>query len=155
MKPKQSVLFVCLGNICRSPLAEGVFRHVVSEAGLTDPYLIDSAGLGAWHEGDRPDPRSIEVAVRHGIDVSALWARNIRPVDFTRFPHIFGMDQSNITNLSRAAPAGATSAIHLFLEFATGNPTDIPDPYYGGPDGFDNVYRTIRTASEALFEKLG
>lgn len=154
MNAKISVLFVCLGNICRSPLAEGVFRHVVADAGLDDRFIIDSAGTGAWHEGDLPDPRSIEVAARHGIDLTGQRARKFRPGDFSSFTHIFGMDRTNVANLERAVPTGATSEIHLFLEFATGHATDIPDPYYGGPDGFDEVYRTIRAASESLVAKL-
>ncbi len=154
MNAKTAVLFVCLGNICRSPLAEGVFRHVAAAAGLDDRFIIESAGTGAWHEGDMPDPRSIEVAARHGIDLTGQRARKIQPADFTSFTHIFGMDRSNVANIRRAAPAGATSEIHLFLDFAAGHVIDIPDPYYGGPDGFDNVYRTIRAASESLVAKL-
>ena len=153
-KPQTAVLFVCLGNICRSPLAEGVFRHLVEEAGLKNRFMIDSAGTGAWHEGELPDRRSIEVAALHGVDLTAQRARKIRPDDFLRFTHIFGMDRSNVENLARAAPAGATGSVHLFLEFATGRAADIPDPYYGGPDGFDAVYRTTGAASESLVTKL-
>lgn len=153
-KPQNAMLFVCLGNICRSPLAEGVFRQVVTERGLQNNFLIDSAGTGAWHEGDLPDPRSIEVAARNGVDLTPQRARKIRSADFSRFTHILGMDLSNVANLQRAAPPDASSSIHLFLEFATGNTTEIPDPYYGGPDGFDRVYRTVREASELLVDKL-
>lgn len=153
-KPQISILFVCLGNICRSPLAEGVFRDVVAVKGLTDRFAIDSAGTGAWHEGDLPDPRSIEVAAKNGVDLTVQRARKIRPEDFSRFTHILGMDMSNVDSLKRAAPSQTAASIHLFLEFATGNAIEIPDPYYGGPDGFDRAYRTIREASASLVEKL-
>ncbi len=153
-KPQTSVLFVCLGNICRSPLAEGVFRHVVAGAGLEQKFVIDSAGTGAWHEGAQPDPRSMAVAAKNGIDLSGQRARKIRPDDFSRFTHIFGMDRSNVTDLETMAPAGAIGAVHLFLDFATGSTADIPDPYYGGADGFDAVYRTIWAASQSLVRKL-
>lgn len=153
-KPQFSILFVCLGNICRSPLAEGVFRDVVAARGLTDRFTVDSAGTGAWHEGDLPDPRSIEVAAKNGIDLTTQRARKIRQDDFSRFTHIFGMDLSNVEKLQRAAPARAAASIHLFLEFATGTTIEIPDPYYGDPDGFDRVYRTIRDASASLVDKL-
>lgn len=154
-KPQISVLFVCLGNICRSPLAEGVFRHVVSQSGMAERFAIDSAGTGAWHEGSQPDRRSIEVAAQNGIDLTVQRARKVLSCDFSRFSHILGMDHSNVANLRRMAPAGTAAPIHLFLEFATGTAEEIPDPYYGGPEGFDAVYRTIREASELLVAKFG
>lgn len=153
-KPQFSILFVCLGNICRSPLAEGVFRDVVTARGLTDRFAVDSAGTGAWHEGDLPDPRSIDVAAKYGVDLTAQRARKIKQDDFSRFTHILGMDLSNVEKLQRAAPVQAAASIHLFLEFATGNAIEILDPYYGGSDGFDRAYRTIRDASASLVDKL-
>lgn len=153
-KPSTSVLFVCLGNICRSPLAEGVFRHVAGEAGLADRFVIDSAGTGGWHEGSLPDRRSMAVAASHGIDLAGQRARRVRPGDFSRFDHILGMDRSNVADLKRAAPAGAVGSIGLFLEVATGEMVEIADPYYGGPDGFETAYRTIREACELLAAKL-
>ncbi|MEZ5812334.1 MAG: low molecular weight protein-tyrosine-phosphatase [Rhizobiaceae bacterium] len=153
-KPSTSVLFVCLGNICRSPLAEGVFRHVAGEAGLADRFVIDSAGTGGWHEGSLPDRRSMAVAADYGIDLAGQRARKVRFDDFNRFDHILGMDRSNVADLRRAAPANAVASIGLFLEVATGDAAEIVDPYYGGPDGFETAYRTIREACELLAAKL-
>lgn len=153
-KPKISVLFVCLGNICRSPLAEGTFGAVVAERGAADAFLLDSAGTGAWHLGSAPDPRSIAIAARHGVDISRQRARKVTAEDFDRFDLILGMDRSNVDELRRIAPEAAPRKIHLFLDFAEGRQTDVPDPYYGGPEGFADVYRMVRTASEALAGKL-
>lgn len=150
-----SILFVCLGNICRSPLAEGVFRSVVEKRGYGDRVLIDSAGTGGWHRGSAPDPRSIAIASRHGIDIAGQQARKVRSDDFERFDLILGMDRSNADDLKALAPASARDRVHLFLEFAGGRPGDVPDPYYGGPDGFADVYRMIRDASEALADRMG
>jgi len=145
-----SILFVCLGNICRSPLAEGVFRAVVDAQGEASRFRVDSAGTGGWHAGSAPDPRSIAIAARHGIDISGQQARQIRPQDFAEFDVILGMDRSNVDDLRRVAPVQALPRIHLYLDFATRRVGDVPDPYYGGPEGFADVYRMIRVASEAL-----
>lgn len=153
-KSQKSILFVCLGNICRSPLAEGVFRAVVSERGLVDGFTLDSAGTGGWHLGSAPDPRSMAVAAAHGIDISMQKARKIVPADFQRFDLILGMDRSNVDDLIAIAPAQTHGRIHLFLDFAAGENGDIPDPYYGGEDGFMTVYRMIRNASELLADTL-
>lgn len=148
--PPMSVLFVCLGNICRSPLAEGVFRAVVEECGRAHQFGIDSAGTGGWHAGSAPDPRSIAVAARHGIDISGQKARRVRPGDFHDFDLILGMDRSNVEELKRLAPPDAQGRVHLFLDYTLGRDDDVPDPYYGGPEGFADVYGMIREASEAL-----
>jgi protein-tyrosine phosphatase len=153
-KPKKSILFVCLGNICRSPLAEGVFAAVLEEKGLGDRFELDSAGTGGWHAGSAPDPRSIAIAASHGIDISGQKARKVADADFSRFDLILGMDCTNVQDLRRLAPASAQDRIHLFLEFADGRERDVPDPYYGGADGFADVYRMIREASEALSSRL-
>ncbi|MDH6231411.1 protein-tyrosine phosphatase [Mesorhizobium soli] len=153
-KPETSVLFVCLGNICRSPLAEGVFRAVCTERGVESAVLLDSAGTGGWHAGSSPDPRSIAIAAHHGMDISGQRARKVVAEDFDRFDLILGMDRSNVDDLLRIAPAEARQKIHLFLEYATGRRADVPDPYYGGPEGFADVYRMVRNASEALADKL-
>lgn len=153
-KLKTSILFVCLGNICRSPLAEGIFAAVLAEQEAGDGFLLDSAGTGGWHLGSAPDPRSIAVAERHGLDISWLRARQVSADDFRRFDLIIGMDRANVDDLLRIAPEEARHRIHLFLDFAEGRTADIPDPYYGGPDGFLEVYRMIRSASEALADKL-
>lgn len=153
-QPRQSVLFVCLGNICRSPLAEGVFRHVLQNRGAAGRFLVDSAGTGGWHAGSPPDPRSVEIAARHGIDLTAQRARRIADGDFARFDLVLAMDRSNRAELKARAGGGRLDRIHLLMDFALGEARDVPDPYYGGADGFETVYRMIRAASEALAEKL-
>ena len=127
-KPKKSILFVCLGNICRSPLAEGVFAAVLQEKRLSGFFELDSAGTGGWHAGSAPDPRSVAIAASHGIDISGQQARKVTAGDFSRFDLILGMDQSNVEELQRLAPADARDRIHLFLEFADGKVRDVPDP---------------------------
>jgi protein-tyrosine phosphatase len=148
VRPINSILFVCLGNICRSPLAEGAFRAVLAERGRD--MVLDSAATGAWNLGEAPDPRSIAIAARHGIDISGQRARKVRPEDFARFDLILGMDRQNVRDLKALAPAGAHGRIHLLAEFAQGTTRDVPDPYYDGPEAFASVYRMIREASEAL-----
>ncbi|RNJ44224.1 protein tyrosine phosphatase [Mesorhizobium erdmanii] len=152
IKPINSILFVCLGNICRSPLAEGVFRTVWAERGQGRHMLLDSAATSGWEVGSAPDPRSIAVAMRHGIDISGQRARKVRREDFSRFDLILGMDRSNVADLKALAPA--RDRVHLFLEFAHGQARDVPDPYYDGPEAFAEVYRMIREASEALATRL-
>lgn len=153
-KPKSSILFVCLGNICRSPLAEGVFRAVAAEEGRPELFLLDSAGTGGWHAGSPPDPRSIAVAARYGVDISGQSARKVEALDFSRFDLILGMDRSNVQDLHSVAPDSAQERIHLYLDYTLGIRRDVPDPYYGGADGFEKVYRMIREASEALSKRL-
>ena len=153
-KPIKSILFVCLGNICRSPLAEGVFRAVWAERGRSRDILLDSAATSGWEVGSAPDPRSIAVAVRHGIDISGQRARKVTSEDFHRFDLIFGMDRSNVRDLKALAPAATHERIHLFLEFAEGTARDVPDPYYDDAEAFASVYRMIRDASEALAMRL-
>lgn len=147
-----SVLFVCLGNICRSPLAEGAFRKVVEDLGAGERVLIDSAGTGGWHQGEAPDPRSIAVAARNGIDISAQRARQVVKADFSRFEYILAMDNSNLTNLRKLSPAETPARLRLFLE-AEG--MDVPDPYYGGPAGFETVFRMVMQGAEDLAAELG
>jgi protein-tyrosine phosphatase len=151
-KPVKSVLFVCLGNICRSPLAEGVFRAVLAEQGKD--LAIDSAGTGGWHAGEGPDRRSIAVAAKHGVDISGQRARKVLPEDFSRFDLILGMDRANVRDLKALAPPAVSDRIHLYLDFATGKARDVPDPYYDGAEAFASVYRMIREASEALAKRL-
>ena len=151
-----SVLFVCLGNICRSPLAEGVLLHRLAAAGLSDRVHVDSAGTGSWHVGQRPDTRSIAVAARHGIDLPGT-ARRVRLEDFFEFQFILAMDGSHLQDLKDLESGSESHAvIRLLLEFdpeAAGE-LDVPDPYYGGPGGFDNVYEMVDRACEALVEQL-
>ncbi|RUW28381.1 MULTISPECIES: low molecular weight protein-tyrosine-phosphatase [unclassified Mesorhizobium] len=153
-KPINSVLFVCLGNICRSPLAEGILRAVLAERGVGHDIVLDSAATSGWEVGSAPDPRSIAVAIRHGIDISGQRARKIAPEDFSRFDLILGMDRSNVRDLKALAPQVAHDRIHLYLDFATGSGRDVPDPYCDGPEEFASVYRMIREASEALAKRL-
>ncbi|MEX0956489.1 MAG: low molecular weight protein-tyrosine-phosphatase [Rhizobiaceae bacterium] len=154
-KTPRSILFVCLGNICRSPLAEGVFRHVASEAGGEARLVIDSAGTGAWHVGNPPDPRSIAIAAKYGIDIATQRARKVVPADFEAFDLLLGLDRANVETLLDRAPRQARGKVHLFQDYAGLGPRDVPDPYYGGDGGFEAVYRMIREASEALSAKLG
>ena len=149
-----SVLFVCMGNICRSPLAEGVFRRALADAGLEQLVAVDSAGTGDWHRGDAPDPRAIETALRHGIDISGQRARQVAPEDFDRFDLIFAMDRSNEATLRARSPSAQHGRISLFLDHALGSRADVPDPYYGGDDGFEHVYQLLREGCRALASRL-
>lgn len=149
-----SVLFVCLGNICRSPLAEGVFRSLVREEGIEDRFTIDSAGTGAWHVGEPPDPRSIEVAASNGVPLDGC-ARQVRPEDLERFDVVIAMDRENLRNLERMAANGTRARIHLLREFdPEGGGDEVPDPYYGGPRGFQDVYEMVHRSCRSLLEEL-
>ena len=153
-KPINSILFVCLGNICRSPLAEGVLQSVLAERRLAGPIVLDSAATSGWEVGSAPDPRSIAVAAEHGVDISGQRARKVRPEDFSRFDLILGMDRANVRDLKALAPQAARDRVHLYLDFAAGKVADVPDPYYDGAEAFASVYRIIREASEALAKRL-
>jgi len=146
-----SILFVCLGNICRSPLAEGVFKHLVTEKGLSDHFVVESAGTGSWHVGERPDERSQAVAGKHGIRLDSR-ARQVTAEDLERFDHVIVMDRDNLRTLERMRDAqGGDRPIHLLREFdAEGDGDEVPDPYYGGPQGFDHVYEMVRRSCEGL-----
>ncbi len=149
------VLFVCLGNICRSPLAEGVFRHHVVQAGLTGAFEIDSAGTGGWHVGESPDRRSVKVAQKHGIDISRQRARKFVEADLERYDEVFAMDRSNLVNIERLATATSSARVGLFLDESDGpRGAEVPDPYYGGRDGFDDVFGMVDAASAALLQRL-
>lgn len=147
-----SVLFVCLGNICRSPLAEGVFRAGASARGLATRFEFDSAGTGGWHRGDPPDPRSIAVCAAHGVDISGLRARQLSGTDFERFDHIFAMDRNNLSDIRRMGSGRADLA--LFMRACLGDNQDVPDPYYGTKSDFDQVYRMVRRAADSWFETM-
>jgi protein-tyrosine phosphatase len=152
-----AVLFVCLGNICRSPLAEGVFRHRVDEAGRADDFLIDSAGTGGWHVGDPPDPRSTAVAASRGVSLAGQRARRVKLEDFDRFDWIVAMDRANLRDLERLRDqAGGSDAQLVLLRDFDPEPGDgeVPDPYYGGPDGFDRVFDLVDRSTRALLEHL-
>ncbi|OCP18028.1 MULTISPECIES: low molecular weight protein-tyrosine-phosphatase [unclassified Ensifer] len=153
MKPAR-ILFVCLGNICRSPLAEGVLRELAARRGLASVITVDSAGTGAWHIGDPPDLRSIEVARRHGIDISALRGRKVGKPDFEAFDLILGMDGENVRTLRQLAPTGFEGRIGLFLRYASGRDQDVPDPYYDGPEAFERLYQMLEAGCSSLLERL-
>lgn len=150
-----SVLFVCLGNICRSPLAEGVFRHLVEEEGLGGSFDIDSAGTGAWHVGEPPDGRASAVAERHGISLDSR-ARQVEAEDLHRFQHILAMDRSNLRELQAMVDlSGADVELRLLREYdPVGEDDEVPDPYYGGAGGFEHVFKMVRRSCEALLEDL-
>lgn len=150
------VLFVCLGNICRSPTAEGVFRQKVEQAGLHETIRVDSAGTSAWHIGSPPDPRSVEAAGRRGYDLSPLRARQVdAPVDFLQFDLILAMDQANLAHLQALCPAACQDKVRLFLDFLPSAPTrEVPDPYYGGGEGFNHVLDLVEAASDAVLTYL-
>ena len=147
-----SILFVCLGNICRSPLAEGIYRHLVA----SDAYAgeIASAGIGGWHVGNPPDNRSILTARQHGIDISRQRARQVKPQDFASFDLILAMDASNLERLRALAPAENRDRLHLFSHYATSTDVDVPDPYYGGQGDFDAVYTMLFSGCKALVAKF-
>jgi protein-tyrosine phosphatase len=148
-----AVLFVCLGNICRSPLAEAAFRARAEAAGLA--ATIDSAGTGDWHAGEPPDRRSQATAKSHGIDISGYRARQVAPGDFGRFTHIFALDDSVLTSLRRVAPADASAHLGLLLDVVKGSEgQSVADPYYGGLDGFETTWRQVDAAAIALVERL-
>lgn len=153
---KIAVLFVCLGNICRSPLADGIFRKRVEEADLADRFEIDSAGTGNWHVGERPDQRMRRTARRYGISLDHQRARQVGPEDFDEFDHLFAMDRDNLDKIEQAAEEhDATAEIHLFRDFDP-DPGDgeVPDPYYRGQDGFEEVYEIVERTCEALLDHL-
>jgi protein-tyrosine phosphatase len=148
------VLFVCLGNICRSPTAEGVLRHKLRAAGLEDQVQVDSAGTGDWHVGKAPDSRTRSAAQRRGYDLSALRARQVEAADFQRFDLILAMDQSNLRNLKALRPVDAQADLDLYLRRYELALDEVPDPYYGGEDGFEQVLDLIEQASEALLAEI-
>ena len=157
-----SILFICLGNICRSPLAEGVMRAVVQERFPQREFLIDSAGTNGYHTGEAPDERSVAVARQNGIDISKQRCRQLSDEDFSRFDLILGMDQNNLMTINRLAPCGSPAVTGLFTAVARdgldGHAADrgeeIPDPYYGDIEDFERVYEMVREAAEALADRL-
>jgi len=150
---RPAILCVCLGNICRSPLAEAALRAEAEAAGLD--LLVDSAGTGSWHVGEPPDPRSQAVARRHGIDISAYRARQVRPGDFRRFTHLLALDRDNLAALKRIRPADATAQLALLMDSVRGREgTDVADPYYGGEAGFETTWHDVGAAAKALVAQL-
>jgi low molecular weight protein-tyrosine phosphatase len=151
----KKVLFVCMGNICRSPTAEAVFRHYVEQAGLSEEIQIDSAGTHDYHVGDIPDRRARQAAGQRGYDMVGLRGRQVVPEDFERFDYVLAMDRSNLANLKRLRPSDAQSHLGLFLDFARSHAErEVPDPYYGGADGFERVLNMVEDAAEGLLVHL-
>lgn len=148
------VLFVCMGNICRSPTAEGVFRALSERAGLGRRIEIDSAGTHGYHIGAPPDPRTQKAAAMRGYDLSRLRARRVREADFLRFDHILAMDRDNFASLRQACPAEERHRLGLMLDYGNSGERDVPDPYYGGPEGFERVLDLIEDAAAGLVETL-
>ncbi|MGR3983885.1 MAG: low molecular weight phosphotyrosine protein phosphatase [Gammaproteobacteria bacterium] len=149
------VLFVCLGNICRSPLAEGAFRRAVESRGLGARYEIDSAGTGDWHLGAPPDPRAQRAGARRGIDISGLRARRASAADMAAFDHILAMDRANHADLLRLAGAPHRHKVRLLMEYCPRRELDeVPDPYYGGDAGFDRALDLIEVAADALLAHI-
>jgi len=148
------VLFVCMGNICRSPTAEGVFRHQVEQNNLTDQISIDSAGTHAYHIGNPPDARSQAAASKRNIDLSQLRGRRVSEDDFIHFDYVIAMDDSNFHDLHDVCPAGYEDRIHMFLKFGSSEQSEVPDPYYGSGNGFEIVLNLIDDASEGLLKHL-
>ena len=150
-----NVVFVCLGNICRSPTAEGVFRAIVERHGLGQRIGVDSAGTGAYHTGEPPDSRSQAAARRRGYDLTAIRARKVTAEDFKRFDYVLAMDRENHAALSRICPPGEEHRLTLFLDYAPRlGQRDVPDPYYGAGDGFELVLDLIEAASEGLLADI-
>ncbi len=149
------VLFVCLGNICRSPTAHGVFRGLVERRGMGDSIVVDSCGTGDWHIGHPPDARAALEARSRGYDLSDLRARQVKPDDFYEFDYILAMDKENLANLKAMRPASGSGQLALFLSFAPDEGgQEVPDPYYGGDEGFARVFEMIERASEGLLQEI-
>lgn len=148
------VLFVCLGNICRSPTAHGVFQAMVEEQGLEDQIHVDSAGTAAYHVGNSPDSRSSATAIKRGYDLSPLRARQAIESDFEEFDFILAMDESNLMNLRALRPHDYSGHLGLFLEFTSLPEREVPDPYYGGDAGFEHVLDLVESASQGLLERI-
>jgi protein-tyrosine phosphatase len=149
------ILFVCLGNICRSPMAEGIFIHLARERGREGRYRIDSAGTGNWHVGEPPDRRAIAAAGKHGVPLPSV-CRQVRRSDFEEFDLIVAMDRNNRRDLEALAPPPLRHKIRLMRDYepAQDRGTDVPDPYYGGPFEFDAVFAMLRRCCERLLDEL-
>ncbi|WP_277768956.1 low molecular weight protein-tyrosine-phosphatase [Sphingomonas sp. HITSZ_GF] len=148
-----SVLFVCLGNICRSPLAEGALRAAATRAGID--LTVDSAGTGGWHAGEPPDRRAQAAARRHGTDISGLRARQARAEDFRRFDYVLALDTQNLRDLAAIRPADATAELGLLMDYVPGREgSSVADPYYGDDSDFDVTWGDVSAAAEALVARI-
>jgi protein-tyrosine phosphatase len=152
---KTRVLFVCMGNICRSPTAEAVFRDYVERAGLSNEIQIDSAGTHDYHIGETPDSRTQRAARQRGYDLSQLRGRQVEAADFSRFDYLLAMDEGNLAILQRLRPLETSSHLGLFLDFARHHrEREVPDPYYGGTEGFERVLDMVEDAAEGFLQHL-
>jgi protein-tyrosine phosphatase len=148
------ILFVCLGNICRSPTAEAVMRGLVAQAGLDGEVEVESAGTGSWHLGDPPDPRAVAAAAERGVELDGA-ARQVTEADFDRFDLLIAMDRSNRDGLLRLAPdEDARGRVRLLSDFGNGEPADVPDPYYGGEEGFAEVLGIVERRCTMLLDEI-
>lgn len=149
------VLFVCLGNICRSPTADGIFREVIKREKLEQKIIVDSAGTGDWHIGKAPDSRTIAAAKKRGYDLSVLRARQVITADFDEFDYVLAMDNANLRDLHSLRPTHFTGHLGLFLDFGSRKTyREVPDPYYGGNDGFELVLDLVEEAAEGLLSHI-
>jgi protein-tyrosine phosphatase len=149
------VLFVCLGNICRSPTAEAVFQHLIEAKGLQELVSVDSAGTGSWHIGESPDDRTQDAALVRGIDMSKQRARQVSSNDFLQFDYLLAMDRQNLDSLVRMQPQEHDAIVDLFMNFSIrGVGEEVPDPYYGGVNGFNIVLDMIEEASHGLITSI-
>ena len=150
------LLFVCMGNICRSPLAEGIFLHLAKERGISDRFEVDSAGIGDWHVGHAPDPRSEAVANKHGVRLVCRARQVETPEDFENFDLLLAMDRQNYRDLLSLSDPEHHGKIKLMREFDSeeAEDKDVPDPYYGGPSGFDNIYDMLHRSCSVLLDQL-
>lgn len=154
MSQPVKVLFVCLGNICRSPTAHGIFQQLVDRAGLDNHILVDSAGTGDWHVGHAPDSRAQHKALARGYDLSSLRARLVTAQDFAEFDYILGMDDSNMSNMAPFKPADYAGEFQLFLSYGDSDYREVPDPYYGGDQGFELVLDLVEEAAAGLLDHI-
>lgn len=151
--PPPAILFVCLGNICRSPMAEGAARMIAAERGMG--VTLDSAGTGGWHRGEPPDPRAIACARRHGADISGLRARQVTRADFQRFDHVIALDGNNLSNLLSLDPVASRARLSLLLDHVPGRTGQgVADPYYGGDADFERAWADVTTGAAALLDKI-
>lgn len=154
-EPSIKVLFVCMGNICRSPTAHGIFRQMIIDEGLNELIEVDSAGTHAYHVGEEPDLRAQQTALRRGIDMQDLRARKVEAEDFHRFDYVLAMDEENYISLEAICPAGKEERLQLFLSYAPElSIHEVPDPYYGGGRGFEQVFDMVEIASRGLLEAI-
>ncbi len=149
------VMFVCLGNICRSPTAQGIFQKMVDDAGMSEVIQVESSGTGSWHIGEGPDARAATAALQRGYDLRALRAQQVKPSDFEEFDYILAMDKQNLADLRRMCPEKYKGTLSLFLPYGSNSQyEEVPDPYYGGNQGFELVLDLVEDAARALLDEI-